>query len=58
VAERGAGEPFGIFALLMGIFSLLLIPLWLYGKRARIVTAKLLPGYVESSNMNWTAKRG
>jgi hypothetical protein len=58
VAERGAAEPFGIFALLMGIFSLLLIPLWLYGKRARIVTAKLLPGYVESSNMNWTAKRG
>jgi hypothetical protein len=36
---KGAAEPFGIFALLMGVFSLLTIPLWLYGKRMRIATA-------------------
>ncbi|KAI0127435.1 major facilitator superfamily domain-containing protein [Xylariales sp. AK1849] len=39
IEDRGAAEPFGIFALLMGIFSLLTIPLWLYGKRMRIATA-------------------
>lgn len=39
VEEKGAAEPFGIFALLMGVFSLLTVPLWLYGKRLRIATA-------------------
>jgi hypothetical protein len=29
--------------MIMGIFGLLAIPLWLYGKRARIATAKYLP---------------
>ncbi|KAI1859533.1 uncharacterized protein JN550_012051 [Neoarthrinium moseri] len=38
--ERGAAEPFGIFALLMGLFSLLTVPLWIYGKRMRVATAK------------------
>ncbi|KAI1848397.1 hypothetical protein JX265_008821 [Neoarthrinium moseri] len=42
VAARGAAEPFGIFGMLMAIFSLLTIPLWLYGKRMRIATAGLL----------------
>lgn len=39
VAEKGPAEPFGIFGMLLGIFSLLTIPLWLYGKRTRIATA-------------------
>lgn len=36
VEDRGAAEPFGIFGMLMGIFSLLTVPLWLFGKRMRI----------------------
>ncbi|KDN62005.1 putative major facilitator superfamily transporter [Colletotrichum sublineola] len=40
VEERGPAEPFGIFGMLMGIFSLLTIPLWLFGKRIRIATSK------------------
>ena len=43
VTSRGAAEPFGIFGMLMGLFSLLVIVQWLYGKRTRIVTAKWLP---------------
>ncbi|CAG9996026.1 unnamed protein product [Clonostachys byssicola] len=39
VEERGAAEPFGIFGMLMGIFGLLTVPLWLFGKRMRIATA-------------------
>lgn len=42
VEDRGAAEPFGIFGMLMGLFSLLTIPLWKYGKRLRIVTSKSL----------------
>ncbi|KAL1623922.1 hypothetical protein SLS56_008117 [Neofusicoccum ribis] len=41
-ADRGLAEPFGIFGMLMGIFSLLTVPLWLYGKRIRIATASSL----------------
>ncbi|KAL4724741.1 hypothetical protein ACLX1H_008186 [Fusarium chlamydosporum] len=37
---KGPAEPFGIFGLLMGIFSLLTVPLWLFGKRMRIATAE------------------
>ena len=40
---RGAAEPFGIFCLLMGLFGLLTIPLYYYGKRLRIATAHLIP---------------
>ncbi|KXH69640.1 major facilitator superfamily transporter [Colletotrichum salicis] len=42
VEEKGTSEPFGIFGMLMGIFSLLTIPLWLFGKRMRIATRKLV----------------
>ncbi|GKU10922.1 major facilitator superfamily transporter [Fusarium langsethiae] len=40
IHHRGAAEPFGIFGLLMGIFSLLTVPLWMFGKRMRIATAE------------------
>jgi hypothetical protein len=40
IHHRGAAEPFGIFGLLMGIFSLMTVPLWMYGKRMRIATAE------------------
>ncbi|KAK9772114.1 hypothetical protein SCAR479_11277 [Seiridium cardinale] len=49
VQNRGAAEPFGIFALLMGVFSLLTIPLWLYGKRLRIATSYRF----EATKANW-----
>lgn len=42
VEARGLAEPFGIFGMLMGLFSLLVIPLWLYGKRMRIARAALV----------------
>ena len=38
VETRGPAEPFGIFAMLMGLFSLTVVPVWLYGKRMRIAT--------------------
>jgi len=41
-AAKGAAEPFGIFAMLMGLFSLTVVPVWLYGKRMRIATAELV----------------
>ncbi|KAF1984852.1 MFS general substrate transporter [Aulographum hederae CBS 113979] len=43
VAKDGAAEAFGIIGMLMGIFSLLTIPVLLWGKRMRIATAYLLP---------------
>ncbi|KAF4470375.1 HOL1 [Fusarium albosuccineum] len=39
IHDRGSVEAFGIFGMLMGLFSLLSIPLWVYGKRMRIATA-------------------
>lgn len=39
---RGAAEPFGIFGMLMGLFGLLTVPLWRYGKRMRIATAHIV----------------
>ncbi|KAH7014934.1 major facilitator superfamily transporter [Ilyonectria destructans] len=42
ITKRGAAEPFGIFGMLMGIFSLLTIPVWLLGKRMRIATANFV----------------
>lgn len=39
ISSRGAAEPFGIFGMLMGLFSLLIVPLWVYGKRMRVATA-------------------
>jgi hypothetical protein len=41
IAEDGAAEAFGIFGMLMGVFGLLTIPLWMYGKRMRIATASV-----------------
>ncbi|ETS85883.1 hypothetical protein PFICI_03908 [Pestalotiopsis fici W106-1] len=41
IAKDGAAEAFGIFGMLMGVFGLLTIPLWLYGKRMRIATASV-----------------
>lgn len=38
VDANGAAEPFGIFGMLMGIFGLLTIPIYFYGKRIRIAT--------------------
>ncbi|KAK5739667.1 hypothetical protein LTR17_005151 [Elasticomyces elasticus] len=43
VETSGAALPFGIFGMIMGIFALLTIPLWLFGKRMRIATAGYLP---------------
>ncbi|KAJ5728883.1 uncharacterized protein N7483_003391 [Penicillium malachiteum] len=43
VTADGFNEPFGIFGMLMGIFGLLTIPLFVYGKRIRIATAHLVP---------------
>lgn len=41
VETRGAAEAFGVFGMMMGLFSLLTVPLWLFGKRMRIATASL-----------------
>ncbi|USW51897.1 Putative major facilitator superfamily, MFS transporter superfamily [Septoria linicola] len=43
VASAGPALPFGIFGMLMGVFGLLTVPLWLFGKRMRIATADLMP---------------
>lgn len=43
VDSRGTAEPFGIFGMLMGLFGLLTIPIWLWGKRLRIATADWVP---------------
>lgn len=40
VTETGTAEPFGIFGMLTGLFALTVIPVWLYGKRLRIVTSE------------------
>ncbi|KAK1069461.1 hypothetical protein LTR74_004786 [Friedmanniomyces endolithicus] len=45
VETAGAALPFGIFGMIMGLFALLTIPLWLYGKRMRIATAGYLPNH-------------
>ncbi|KAI7969994.1 hypothetical protein EIK77_000390 [Talaromyces pinophilus] len=47
VERRGAAEPFGIFCMLMGIFGLLTIPIYFYGKRIRIATEKWFPSTME-----------
>ncbi|KAF2113755.1 major facilitator superfamily domain-containing protein [Lophiotrema nucula] len=43
VTKTGPAEPFGIFGMLMGIFALLTIPIYIWGKRLRIATAKWVP---------------
>jgi hypothetical protein len=43
IKKVGPALPSGICTMLMGNFSLLTIPLWLFGKRLRIATAELLP---------------
>lgn len=35
-AESGFALPFGIFAMLMGLFGLVSVPVWLFGKKFRI----------------------
>ncbi|KAF2192019.1 MFS general substrate transporter [Zopfia rhizophila CBS 207.26] len=42
VEDKGPAEPFGIFGMLMAIFGLLTIPVWMWGKRLRVATAKLV----------------
>lgn len=42
VQTSGAAEPFGIFGMLMGVFALLTVPLWLFGKRMRIATSSIV----------------
>jgi MFS family permease len=37
--DAGYAEPFGIFGMLLGIFGLLTVPYWIWGKRLRIATA-------------------
>lgn len=46
VIHDGAALVFGIFGMIMGVFGLLAIPLWLFGKRMRIATAKYLPATI------------
>lgn len=43
VETAGAETPFGVFGALMGLFSLLTLPVWYWGKRMRIATAGLIP---------------
>lgn len=43
VDSAGYAEPFGIFGMLMGLFSLMTIPILIWGKRLRIWTAKWVP---------------
>ncbi|KAL5337605.1 major facilitator superfamily domain-containing protein [Aspergillus crustosus] len=40
VEEAGPAVPFGVFGGIMGVFTLLFLPQWLWGKRTRIATAK------------------
>jgi len=47
VTEAGPALPFGIFGMLLGVFTLLVVPFLLYGKRMRIATAKWLPAEIE-----------
>ncbi|KAL3464462.1 major facilitator superfamily domain-containing protein [Aspergillus heterothallicus] len=42
IESAGPALTFGIFAIVLGVFSLLTIPLYFYGKRLRIATAKYL----------------
>jgi hypothetical protein len=44
VHDRGAHEAFGIFGMLMGLFGLVTVPLWLFGKRMRIATSGMVRG--------------
>lgn len=47
VAADGPMEPFGIFGMLMAIFTLTTVPMFIWGKRTRIATAKWLPKEVD-----------
>lgn len=40
VTSSGPAIPFGVFGALMGVFSLLIVPVLLWGKRMRIATAR------------------
>ncbi|KAJ0422381.1 major facilitator superfamily domain-containing protein [Aspergillus carlsbadensis] len=40
VETAGPAVPFGVFGGLMGVFTLLFVPQWLWGKRTRIATAR------------------
>ncbi|KAL5115931.1 hypothetical protein ACEQ8H_006153 [Pleosporales sp. CAS-2024a] len=43
VQGAGAAEPFGIFGMLMGLFTLATMPMLIWGKRLRIWTEKWIP---------------
>jgi hypothetical protein len=42
VSEVGTAEPFGIFGMLMGLFTIFTIVMIKYGKRTRIATASIV----------------
>ncbi|KEQ82771.1 MFS general substrate transporter [Aureobasidium pullulans EXF-150] len=49
VESAGPALPFGIFALLMGVFGLTAVPVWLFGKRLRIATSHIvMRGYAKT----------
>lgn len=37
--DAGYAQPFGIFGMLLGLFGLLTVPYWIWGKRLRIASA-------------------
>ncbi|KAF2208677.1 hypothetical protein CERZMDRAFT_114410 [Cercospora zeae-maydis SCOH1-5] len=43
VKSAGPEIPFGIFGGILGLFTVMTVPMWLFGKRMRIATAGLLP---------------
>ncbi|CAK1366123.1 putative MFS-type transporter [Cercospora beticola] len=43
VMSAGPEIPFGVFGGILGLFTILTVPVWLFGKRMRIATAGLLP---------------
>lgn len=47
VDSAGPMEPFGIFGMLMAIFTLTTVPVYIWGKRMRIATARWLPKEVD-----------
>lgn len=42
--DKGFSEPFGVFGMLLGLFSLLTVVFWMWGKRFRIATTEWLRG--------------
>lgn len=47
VESAGPMQPFGIFGMLLAIFTLLTVPVYIWGKRMRIATERWLPKEVD-----------